>query len=124
MIKINLENLELYREVVEPVVEETSDSYGFEIKVRAYDLTPTLDDPGNEMLTMFIFSSGDINSDNDIALNDWDNLIFDQAEREWFRDFLQQQLDRTDIGEGDYSVEILTPFATDHSMVIMILGVR
>jgi len=124
MIKINLENLELYREVVEPVVEEISGNYGFEIKVRAYDLTPTLDDPGNEMLTMFIFSSGDIDSDNDIALNDWDNFIFDQAEREWFRDLLQQQLDRSGIGHADYSVEILTPFATDHSMVTMILEVR
>lgn len=124
MIKVELDKNEIYKRVIEPVVEEVSDSYGFEIKVRAYDLTPALDDPGNEMLTMFIFSSGDIDSDNDIALNDWDHFIFDEGEKSWFREFLQQQLDRTDIGEGDYSVEILPPFTTDSSMVINILQVK
>ncbi len=124
MNEIDLSNSEFYQKVLEPAVEETEDSFGFEIKVRGYDLTSTLDDPGNEELRMFILSSGDIDSENDIALNDWDDFIFGGESREGFRKFLLELLDRSDYGNGDHVVEIPPTFSTDNSLIIMVLEVK
>jgi len=116
---------EAYEEIVEPVIREASDSHGIDMNVKAYDLTTTVQDPGNEIVAMFLVTedsypkwmSPEERAERYEAWLNW--LHLENAEKE-LHGFLQEVTDRSGISRGDHAVTVETVFTTNSSIIIMI----
>ncbi len=115
----------MYEEVIEPAIKETSDSYGVDLDIEAYDLRSALHDPGNEILMMFTVAQAPYADwmDEGYRLEDdeaWYALAFEDKPLEELRSFLKELTVKSGIEGGDHYVGVEAVFCTNNVIVIMV----